>query len=54
MLGIVDTGAILLELDLAIGIGGHAIELGDHRLDLRDLAPFLVDLKFFQTDECLA
>ena len=33
---------------------GDAIELGDHRLDLGDLAPLLVDLKFLQADEGFA
>src|SRR5215475_13081536 len=48
---IVDAGAILLDLDLAVEVDGHALELGHHRLDLRDLAPLLVDLKLPQADE---
>jgi hypothetical protein len=51
MRGIVDAGALLLGLDLAIEIAGHAVEFGDHRLDLSDLAPSLVDLKFLQANE---
>jgi hypothetical protein len=45
MAGIMDAGAVLLGLDLAVEIGGDAFELGDHRLDLGDLAPLLVNLK---------
>ena len=52
--GIVDTGAVLLELDLALELVRDAVELGHHRLDLGDLAPLLVDLKFFQADEGFA
>ena len=53
MAGIVDAGAVLLDLDLALEIGGHALELGDHVFDLRDLAPLLVDLKLLQANERL-
>src|SRR2546423_506593 len=42
---IMNTGAILLDLNLAIEVRGHAFEFGDHGLDLRDPAPLLVDLK---------
>jgi hypothetical protein len=52
--GIVDAGTVLLDLDLALELSRNAIELGDHRLDLGDLAPFLVDLKLFQTDKGFA
>ncbi len=52
--GIVDAGAVLLGLDLAIEIGRDAVEFGDHRLDLGDLAPLLVDLKLLQADEGFA
>ena len=54
MRGIVDAGAILLDLDLALEIAGHALELGDHAFDLRDLPALLVDLKFLQANERLA
>ena len=50
---IVNAGAVLLGLNLAIEVGGHALELGHHRLDLRDLAPFFVDLELPQTNERL-
>ena len=54
MPGIVDPGALLLRLDLALEIDRHAVELGDHALDLRNPAPLLVNLKFLQPDERLA
>ena len=34
---IVDAGAVLLDLDLALEIAGHALEFGDHAFDLHDL-----------------
>src|SRR5439155_5730275 len=49
--GIVNSRALLLDLDLAVEIARHALELGDHALDLRHLpAPFL-DLKFLQAEQ---
>jgi hypothetical protein len=54
MAGVVNPGAILLGLDLALEIAADALELGDHALDLRDLAPLLVDLKLLQANERLA
>src|SRR5262249_7966579 len=54
MRGIVDTGTILLDLDLALELTGNAVELGDHRFDLGDLAPLFVDLELLQTDKSLA
>ena len=52
--GIVDTGAVLLELDLAFELGRDAVEFGDHGFDLSDLAALFIDLKFLQADECFA
>jgi hypothetical protein len=54
MRGIVDAGAVLLGLDLALEVAGNAIELGDHAFDLRDPAALFVDLKFLQADERFA
>jgi hypothetical protein len=51
---IVDASALLLDLDLAFELSGNTIELGDHRLDLGDLAPLLVNLKLLQTDKGFA
>ena len=51
---VVNPGAILFRLDLALEIDRHAVELCDHALDLRDPAPLLVNLKFLQADERLA
>src|SRR6187455_844019 len=36
--GIVDSGTILLGLDLAFEVDAHAVELGDHGFDLRRAA----------------
>jgi hypothetical protein len=54
MSGIVDARAVLLDLDFALELGRDTIELGDHRLDLGDLSPLLVDLKLLQTNESFA
>jgi hypothetical protein len=47
-------GALLLYLDLTFEIDRHAVELGNHALDLRNPAPLLVNLKFLQPNERLA
>ena len=51
---IVDAGPVLLDLDLALEIARHALEFGDHALDLRHLAALLVDLKLLQANERFA
>ena len=51
---IVDAGAVLLDLDLALEIVGHALELGDHAFDLHDLPALFVDLKLLQANERFA
>jgi hypothetical protein len=51
---IVNSGAVLLEPDLAFKITGHALELGDHALDLRDFPAPLVDLKLLEANERFA
>ena len=51
--GIVDTGALLLGLDFALEVGAHALELGDHGLDLCGPAALLVHLELPQPDQRL-
>ena len=51
MRGVVDAAPLLLGDDLVVEIARHALELGDHRLDLRDLTTLLVDLEALQADE---
>jgi hypothetical protein len=51
---IVNTGAVLLDLDFAFEFSRDAVKLSDHRLDLGDLPPFLVDLKLLQPDQSFA
>ena len=38
-------GLLFLERDFAIEVAGHARELGDHRLDLRDAPTFFVHME---------
>src|SRR5665213_2722920 len=52
--GVVNAGAVLLDLDLAVELGRDAVEFSDHGLDLRHLAALLVDLKLLQADEGFA
>ncbi len=47
-------GAVLLGLDLAVEVGGHALELADHVLDVGDLARLLVSLEAFQPERRFA
>ncbi|BBF91669.1 hypothetical protein BLTE_03540 [Blastochloris tepida] len=51
MAGIVDAGAFLFGQDLAVEIGGHPLEIGDHGLDLNHMPATFVDLEAFQADE---
>jgi hypothetical protein len=51
---IVNPGAVLLDLDFALEIAGHALEFGDHAFDLHDLPTLLVDLKLLQANEGIA
>ena len=48
MAGVVDAAALLLGKDLIVQFARHALELGNHRLDLTDLATLLLDLKALQ------
>src|SRR6185295_3910610 len=50
---IMDAGAVLLDRDLAVEVGRHAVEIRDHAFDLRNAAPLLVDLEFSQANERL-
>jgi len=50
--GIVNVRSVLLDHDLPVGIIGHALELGDHHLDLRHLAALFINLKALQADQC--
>jgi hypothetical protein len=45
---IVDACAILLDPDFTLELAGHTIEFGDHRFDLRNPAPLLVELKLLE------
>ncbi len=54
MAGVVDAGAFLLGDDLVVQILRHALELGDHAFDLRDLTPLLLHLKPLKADSTLA
>jgi hypothetical protein len=51
---IVNPGSLLLGQDLAIKIDGHAIEVGNHGLDLRHLPPLFIHLKFPQANQRLS
>src|SRR5262245_29114948 len=52
--GIVDSGAFLLALDLALEIDRHALEIGNHAFDLGNPSALLVDLKLLQADQRFA
>ena len=45
---IVYARVILFDPDFALELAGNTIEFGDHRFDLRDLAPLLVELKLLK------
>ncbi|GHA28133.1 hypothetical protein GCM10007989_25170 [Devosia pacifica] len=49
-----DTGLLMLDLDLLIELGRHALEVGDHHFNLRQLPTLLIDLKFLEPNEALA
>ena len=48
MRGIRDTRLLLLGCDFGLQIGGHALEIRNHHLDLRHTAALLVDLEALQ------
>ncbi len=45
MRGILNASAILLGLDLAVELGGHPLEFGNHRFDLDGPAALFVHLE---------
>jgi hypothetical protein len=49
-----NTGFGLFDFDLLIEFGRHALEIGNHHFDLRDLPTFLVDLKLLEPDQAFA
>jgi hypothetical protein len=49
--GVVDARTRLLGRDLAVEISGHSLEIGDHRFDLGDLTPLLIDMEALQSDQ---
>jgi hypothetical protein len=46
-----DAGLLLFRCDFPVKVSRHAVELGDHHLDLRHAAALLVDLKALEADE---
>ena len=46
-----DAGLLLLRGDFPVKVSRHAVELGDHHLDLRHPSTLLVDLKALEADE---
>src|SRR5918998_3066788 len=51
MVRVSDPGFLLFHSDLAIEISRHAVELGDHHLDLCNSPALVVDLKALEADE---
>ncbi len=51
MVDVGDAGLLLLGGDLKFQLDGHALELGDHHVELQQLAPFLIHLKLLQPNE---
>src|SRR5215217_447453 len=49
-----DAGLGVLDLDLLVEFGRHALEIVDHHLDLRNLTALLVDLELLEPNEALA
>ena len=49
--GIVDAGALLLDLHLGVEIIIFAHEIGDHRLDIGDLPPFFFSAEAVQPEK---
>ena len=51
MVDIGDAGLLLFGGDLKFQFDSHALELGDHHVELQQLAPLLVYLKLLQPNE---
>ncbi|MNL14012.1 hypothetical protein D3C87_1349380 [compost metagenome] len=49
-----NAGLGVLDLDLLVEFGRHALEVSNHHLDLRNLTALLVHLELFEPDEALA
>ena len=54
MSGIIDPGALLLDLHVGVEIVIFAHELGDHRLDIGDLPPFFFGPETVQPEKRLS
>src|SRR4029077_18561835 len=54
MCRIVYASAVLLEANFALQLTRHPVELANHRFDLGDFAPLLVDLKRLEPNKSLA
>ena len=53
MTGICDASLLFLGNDLIIEFVSHALELGDHQVELQELLPLLVDLKLLEPNQVL-
>ena len=49
-----NAGLGMLDLDLLVEFGRHALEIGNHHLDLRDLTALFVHLELLEPNEALA
>src|SRR5580700_7682416 len=54
MCRVVNARAILLDANFALEVARHAVELGNHRFDLRYFASFLVNLKLLEPNKRLS
>src|SRR3546814_8510298 len=54
MLHLGNAGLRVLDFDLLVEFGRHALEIGNHHLDLRNLTALLVHLELFEPNEALA
>ena len=51
MIDVGDAGLLLFGGDLKLQFNGHALELGDHHVELQQLPPLLIHLKLLQPNE---